>query len=254
MTTNYKELLVISLLFATALGQKLDENLAINKPARQIGTYDEETADKAVDNQPEATCSTADSNDDNLPAWWQVDLGELCNINSVVISAPQYNDYQYLQTLIVLVGNDNSTDDGSVCHIFYNASMLQPGVKLTLACRKSLIGRYVTISRTSGYYMRALTMCDVSVLGTTYQQTTQTMSSSTIITNSSKSTTFSTSTPKGSATTARNFLTPTTAKYETNTVSITNAALAGIITGSVVGVFLLLVAAIMLTLCVVRQR
>lgn len=71
---------------------------------------------------------------------------------------------------------------------------------------------------------------------------------------------FTTSSPKGSGvsgvstTTDFNFPNSTTAKYSTNTVSITNVALAGIITGAVLGVVLLLVAAIMLTVCVVRQR
>ena len=54
-------------------------NLALNKPARQVSTYAGEVATKAVDGRYDTrSCTTG-----NVHPWWSVDLGAAYSVSHV---------------------------------------------------------------------------------------------------------------------------------------------------------------------------
>ncbi len=72
-------------------------NIAYNKPAEQMGTYDGLTADLAVDgdttpDRGQRHCAYASSY--SLGVWWKVDLGGLYTIDRVIV----YNNNAYSGT------------------------------------------------------------------------------------------------------------------------------------------------------------
>ena len=68
-------------------------NVALEKPATQIGTYLHLSlfiADRAVDGNTNPhvfnnSCALPDSFSPNIPCWWYVDLGDLYRITKVIL-------------------------------------------------------------------------------------------------------------------------------------------------------------------------
>ena len=70
-------------------------NIAYHKDTEQLGKWYNHSASRAVDGDPNSDIYKGHCahplNNDNLPAWWRVDLGQL----HVVINVTVYNRDEY---------------------------------------------------------------------------------------------------------------------------------------------------------------
>ena len=91
---------ITSIIYMYYICYNSPENIALNKPANQTGTWQDLTADKAVDGLKDSNtngiadyykqvCAHPDTGDSNVPAEWWVYLGDTYSINTVTV----YNTY-----------------------------------------------------------------------------------------------------------------------------------------------------------------
>ncbi|XP_025079784.1 fucolectin-like [Pomacea canaliculata] len=142
------------------------QNVALNKPARQIANLTSSTvASNAVDgdtdgNWAHGSCS---STPDVVNTWWQVDLMGFYIVYSVEVFRRTDCCEENFQNFEVRVSLRNTTtfptSEGQQC-AFQNTTIPATGALLT--CSRPITGRYVTVYKPANHY---LTMCEVKVYG-----------------------------------------------------------------------------------------
>lgn len=192
-------------------------NQALGKLTRQIGTNNSTNGNvsypswNAVDSNV-STCALAESeysDTKNSPAWWQVDLVNLFNINAVKVELTnEENILQYYKNITVTVANESRTDISdtqAICTLNYTFVPVTTYPNSTAyiyhSCYPPIIGRYVTIRRLGGYQATKLGLCDVKVMGEYYGKPDQTPASTTLSNAVTTTTTIKTNTTTSAATT-----------------------------------------------------
>ena len=147
-------------------------NLATGKYTEQIQTYENYTADKAVDGNNGQSdlnyCAIAIS-DPNIVAWWYVDLGAVYDVESVTLIAPttikrQRNTTITYSVQTVLPGVERITPPYKGC----GTITTHPGRTYTTHCRAST--RYIMFEES--IYRKQVgdtfSICEVIVCGFPY--------------------------------------------------------------------------------------
>ena len=142
-------------------------NLATNKSATQSSVVFGASASRAVDGNTNGDflANSVSATDKELNAWWQVDLGEVYNIETIKVWNRTDNRQDRLSDYYILVSDTpfastdlNSTIDQSGVDNYYNAG--QAGTPSSESIGRT--GRYVRIQLN---YEEHLTIAEVEVMG-----------------------------------------------------------------------------------------
>ncbi|KAI0221423.1 hypothetical protein LSAT2_027240 [Lamellibrachia satsuma] len=144
-------------------------NLARGKFASQVGDFKTSTGAKNAVNgdvtQDEAHCAHPLAALRSESAWWQVDLGDVYVINSVIIvNGYQTGGSNYLQNIYINIGNSSNVADHTWCG--EQVKTVPARTNITIPCEGW--GRHVSIRKYGDKRKDALLFCEVFVIGYMY--------------------------------------------------------------------------------------
>ncbi|KAI7813792.1 I-FBPL [Triplophysa rosa] len=133
-------------------------NLARGGAATQSSTYTDETADKAIDGNPDKKC--AETVIGNNP-WWRLDLRDVYHVNKVVITNRFICCSSEINGAEIRIGKSLEKDGNNnpICAV---VSYIPAGESYTYYCGE-MEGQYVNLFIAGEN--KILTMCEVEVYG-----------------------------------------------------------------------------------------
>ncbi|XP_057211916.1 pentraxin fusion protein-like [Triplophysa rosa] len=147
-----------------SIADSLEDNLALNGTTTQSSTYSTWAAPHAIDGVrygPHASTYCSSTSYDSDP-WWRLDLLDVYNISTVIISARSFGYFAETSGAEIRIGNslDNNGNNNPICAV---TSVLQFGQTISYSCGV-MEGRYVNVVM-SGRTTH-LSVCEVEVYET----------------------------------------------------------------------------------------